>query len=110
MPSLTAYAVAPGTVAAWNQPELNADGLVLRPWRQDDRAAIVEAFADSAIQRWHCRSMTAAEASDWIAEWPEQWRREKAASWAVAANDQVVGQIGLPLVRGVWFPTQITTA
>ncbi len=91
-------------MAALPQPELHADGVVLRPWRASDRAAVVAGYADPDIQRWHCRSLTGDEASDWIAAWPDRWRTETGAGWAVTAAGTVAGQLSLRrinLVDGV---------
>jgi len=77
------------------QPELDAGGVWLRPWRGCDRPAVVAAYADPAIQRWHCRSMTDHEARDWIDAWPGRWRRETGAGWAVVDASGVVGQVSL---------------
>ncbi|GIH19008.1 acetyltransferase [Rugosimonospora africana] len=77
------------------QPEIDANGLLIRPWRPSDRSAVVAAFADPAIQRWHCRSMTDEEAAGWISSWPRRWRDETDAAWAVLDAATVVGQIGL---------------
>jgi RimJ/RimL family protein N-acetyltransferase len=87
-------------MAARAQPDLRAAGLRLRPWRASDRAAVMAAFADPAIQRWHCRSMTDDEARAWIAAWPDRWRAETGAGWAVLDADAdgegaVAGQISL---------------
>ena len=51
-------------MAALVQPEIRADGVTLRPWLPSDRPAVVSAFADPAIQCWHCRSMNDDEARD----------------------------------------------
>jgi hypothetical protein len=48
------------------QPVLLADGLVLRLWEGADAASVVAASADPDIERWHVRSMTRTEASEWI--------------------------------------------
>ncbi|SCL31686.1 Protein N-acetyltransferase, RimJ/RimL family [Micromonospora rhizosphaerae] len=82
-------------MAALTQPEIHAEGLLLRPWQPSDRPAVVAAYADPAIQRWHCRSMTDDEAHDWIAAWPDRWRGETGAGWAVLDARNVVGQISL---------------
>src|SRR4051794_28038173 len=92
---LTSPVVAAGTMAAVAQPEIGGDGVVLRPWRAGDLAAVVAGYADPGIQRWHCRSMTAGEARDWIAGWPARWRAEAGAGWAVLAGGVVAGQISL---------------
>jgi RimJ/RimL family protein N-acetyltransferase len=82
-------------MAALAQPEITADGITLRPWQAADRAVVRSAFADPAIQRWHCRSMTDQEAADWIDSWPARWRDEMDAAWAVLDGNTVVGQVGL---------------
>jgi RimJ/RimL family protein N-acetyltransferase len=95
VPSLVTPAVAPGAMAALHQPALDGEELLLRPWRPTDLRAVVSAYADPAIQRWHCRSMTDREAADWIARWPSRWRAETGAGWAVVRDDVVAGQISL---------------
>jgi RimJ/RimL family protein N-acetyltransferase len=83
------------------QPQIDAGDVRLRPWRPADRPAVVAAYADPAIRRWHCRTMTDEEARDWIDAWPGRWRDETGAGWAVADAggaadaDGVVGQISL---------------
>ncbi|GII55306.1 acetyltransferase [Planotetraspora thailandica] len=95
MPSLAEPAVPPGSMAALTQPEIHADGITLRPWRPSDRPVVVAAYADPAIQRWHCRSMSDDEARDWIDAWPGRWRDETGAGWAVLHAGEVAGQISL---------------
>lgn len=85
-------------MAALTQPEIHANGLVLRPWRPSDLRAVVAAYADPAIRRWHCRTMTDDEARDWIGAWPDRWRGETGAGWAVldaGEAQEVAGQISL---------------
>jgi RimJ/RimL family protein N-acetyltransferase len=94
MPSLVLPALDAGTLAGSAQPEIAGDGVLLRPWRAADRAAVVTGYADPAIQQWHCRTMTGDEAAAWIAGWPHRWREETGAGWAVVdAGEQVAGQI-----------------
>ncbi|GAA4566463.1 GNAT family N-acetyltransferase [Micromonospora coerulea] len=95
MPLLMGPAVPPGSLAALPQPRITADGLQLRPWQPADRASVVAGYADPAIRRWHCRSMTDGEAAEWIAGWPHRWRAETGAGWAVTGAGRVVGQISL---------------
>ncbi|MFF4776673.1 GNAT family N-acetyltransferase [Microtetraspora fusca] len=95
MPSLIEPSLPPGRMASLAQPEIAVGGVLLRPWRRSDRAAVVTGYADPAIQRWHCRSMTDDEARDWIDAWPDRWRQETGAGWAVVDTDEVVGQISL---------------
>src|SRR5690349_15372753 len=98
MPSLVAAALTPRTLAGSAQPEIHGDGVLLRPWRAADRPTVVAGYADPAIQRWHCRTMTDDEATAWIAAWPGRWQDTSGAGWAVvdtgtAPGDRVAGQI-----------------
>ncbi|MEV5695637.1 GNAT family N-acetyltransferase [Micromonospora globbae] len=95
MPLTVAPAVAPGTMARLHQPDLDADGVRLRPWRPDDRPAVLAGYADPAIRHWHCRAMTDDEARAWIDDWPRRWRQESGAGWAVVDDTGVLGQISL---------------
>jgi RimJ/RimL family protein N-acetyltransferase len=82
-------------MASLAQPVIHADGVMLRPWQPSDRPVLLAAYADPAIQRWHCRSMTDDEARDWIAAWPDRWRTETGAGWAVVEASDIVGQVSL---------------
>lgn len=96
MPRLIPDVVPRGTLSRGPQPALEAgDGLGLRPWQATDAPAVAAAFDDPEIRRWHHRSMTPAEASDWIAEAAERWAAESDAEWAVVAGDTVLGRVGL---------------
>ncbi|WP_229075827.1 GNAT family N-acetyltransferase [Actinoplanes sp. DH11] len=95
MPSLVTPALPAGTLSALTQPSIGGDGLLLRPWQPSDREVVVAGYADPDIQRWHCRSMTGAEADEWIARWPHRWRDETGAGWAVVDDGLVAGQISL---------------
>ncbi len=95
MPSLVTPALPPGSLSGLPQPEIRGNGLLLRPWQPADRADVVAAYADPAIQRWHCRWMTDDEAAGWIANWPLRWRAESGAGWAVVDEGAVAGQVSL---------------
>lgn len=95
MPLLVSPVLAPGVLARRPQPDIDAGDLRLRPWQPDDRPAVLAGYADPAIRRWHCRSMTDGEARDWIDSWPHRWRQETGAGWAVTDPSGVVGQISL---------------
>src|SRR5882724_7478420 len=82
-------------MAALTQREIRSNGVILRPWQPSDRPAVVAGYADPAIQRWHCRSMTADEAEDWIAGWPARWRAETGGGWAIVDAGTVAGQISV---------------
>jgi RimJ/RimL family protein N-acetyltransferase len=95
VPSLTDPALPPGSMATRPQPEIAGAGVLLRPWRWADRAAVLTGFADPDIQRWHARSMDESEVRDWIDGWVDRWRAESAASWAITRDGEVLGQVGL---------------
>jgi len=99
VPSLSSPVIAAGSFAARPQPGIRGDGLMLRPWEPTDRDVVVGAYADPEIQRWHCRSMSSAEAAAWIAAWPDRWRAETGAGWAVDDAGAVTGQISLRRIR-----------
>jgi ribosomal-protein-alanine N-acetyltransferase len=95
MPSLVAPALACGSLRTRDQPVLATDELIVRPWKSTDRGAVLRAYADPEIQRWHARSMTDAEAADWIDSWAERWDLESGADWAVTDGREILGRIGL---------------
>lgn len=80
------------------QPVLAVDELVIRPWRPADVDAVVAAFQDPEIQRWHVRTMTESQARDWIRSWADHWAAGSAADWAVTdrddGGDTVLGHVG----------------
>jgi RimJ/RimL family protein N-acetyltransferase len=99
MPNLSSPALAAGALSRTTQPRLAG----MRPWHADDVAAVLEAFGDTDVQRWHVlRIDDDAEALAWVAQWARRWSDEEAASWAIVGDDdQALGQIGL---RGIDLP------
>jgi RimJ/RimL family protein N-acetyltransferase len=99
MPVLVTSTVPAGSLAARPQPTLTAgDGVLLRPWSPDDAEAVMDAYQDQAIQRWHVmRADSLAETREWIAGWRGGWAAETGASWAVvdADSDTLLGRAGL---------------
>jgi ribosomal-protein-alanine N-acetyltransferase len=95
VPLLAGPALAPGSIASREQPVLAVDEFVMRPWRASDAAAVVTAYADPDIQRWHARSMTPAEASVWIDRWSARRSAETGTGWAIASESWLLGQISL---------------
>ncbi len=98
MPLLVDPALPVGSLRVLKQPCLTVDDhLVLRPWHSDDAPAVMGAFAQPDIQRWHVRRIDSeAEARDWIGGWSRHWDRESDASWAIArTDDHAIGQVGL---------------
>jgi RimJ/RimL family protein N-acetyltransferase len=102
MSSIVPAVVDKGTMTAIEQPTLTAgDTLRLRPWRSDDRPAVVTAYADPDIQRWHLQALDETEAGDWIENWKLLWQKETHACWAItdAASDTVLGRVALREIR-----------
>jgi hypothetical protein len=61
-------------------------GVLLRPWSLDDAWAVMDAYRDEAIQRWHVmRADSLAETREWIAGWQGGWAAETDAIWAVGS-------------------------
>ena len=97
MPALVDPLLTPGVLAGAPQPTINAAGLGLRPWREDDLSAVVEAYLDPEIQQWHRRSVDEREAAVLINYWINVWARETDACWAIVqgTEDRAVGYVGL---------------
>jgi len=73
-------------------------GVLLRPWSLDDAQAVMDAYQDEAIQRWHVmRADSLAETREWIAGWQGGWAAETDAIWAVAeaGSGILLGRAGL---------------
>jgi RimJ/RimL family protein N-acetyltransferase len=97
MAELAPYTVAPGALAGMPQPTLALDGAQLRPWADDDAAALRAAYADPDIQRWHVRELSSLdEAREMIADWRDAWAQERRLEWAVAeAGGALLGRVAL---------------
>ncbi|WP_405792185.1 GNAT family N-acetyltransferase [Streptomyces sp. NBC_01506] len=99
MPALTPPEIPAGSLAASGQPTLTVGGgALLRPWLIGDAQAVVEAFGDPAIQRWHVRRADSVdEARGWIRRWQGTWGDETEGHWAVAGADTgtLLGRLSL---------------
>jgi [ribosomal protein S5]-alanine N-acetyltransferase len=99
VPSLVTSTIPAGSLASRPQPTLAAGrGVLLRPWSLGDAQAVMDAFQDEAIQRWHVqRADSLAEAREWITGWRDGWAAETAAQWAVveADSDALLGRAAL---------------
>ncbi|WP_329123694.1 GNAT family N-acetyltransferase [Streptomyces sp. NBC_01465] len=101
MPALVTPAIAAGSLSATEQPVLpvGVEGdVVLRPWLPGDAGAVMVAYQDPAIQRWHARRMDSlAEAGEWVERWRGSWKGEQGAHWAVAdsGSGAVLGKMSL---------------
>ncbi|MDQ1739330.1 MAG: hypothetical protein QOE53_982 [Pseudonocardiales bacterium] len=95
MPELVGAAVPAGQLRRQPQPTLAVDELTVRPWWPSDAPAVVAAYRDRQIQRWHVRTMDDAEARAWVASWADRWAAETAASWAITdAGGVLLGRTG----------------
>lgn len=95
VPQLVRSVVTPGSLAQRSQPILKAGKFVLRPWQSSDAPALVEAYAEPSIQRWHVRTMTDEEAREWVNSWSRRWTAETGCGWAITDGSQLLGQICL---------------
>lgn len=98
MPELVGPVVPAGHLRRLPQPTLTVEELTVRPWRLSDAAAVVEAYRDPEIQRWHVRTMDDAEARAWVSGWADRWAAETAASWAVTEAGVLLGRTGFRAV------------
>jgi [ribosomal protein S5]-alanine N-acetyltransferase len=98
MPAPVGPVLASGTLAHSPQPELHAAGLLLRPWRDDERDVIVVARAleEPEIRRWFPDSRGGLdEARRWLAVRRQRWQSEAGADWAVCEDGTIVGRVAL---------------
>lgn len=95
MPEFVSPVVPAGRLNGVAQPDIAVDELVLRPWLASDAPAVVDAYRDPDIQRWHVRSMSEEEASAWVLSWADRWAAETGAGWAIEADGVIVGRVGL---------------
>jgi RimJ/RimL family protein N-acetyltransferase len=98
MPDLVAGAAPAGRMRDQPQPTLRVEELLLRPWQVGDAEAVVEAYRDPEIRRWHVRTMTTDEALAWLARQPVRWLAEIGADWAVIRRGSLVGRAGFRTV------------
>jgi [ribosomal protein S5]-alanine N-acetyltransferase len=92
MPSLVTSTIPVGSLATRPQPTMTVGGgVLLRPWSLGDARAVMDAYQDEAIQRWHVqRADSLAETREWIAGWQGGWAAETGAHWAVVEADRDV--------------------
>lgn len=95
MPSLVDPVLTPDQLPKADQPTLTAGAILLRPWRADDVEAVVAAYQEPEIQRWHVRSMTHPEATKWIEAAGRSWSEGAGASWAVEFEGVFAGRMTL---------------
>ncbi|WP_345624682.1 GNAT family N-acetyltransferase [Streptomyces ziwulingensis] len=99
MPYLTTPVLPAGTFCRRPQPTLTTgDGLLLRPWREEDAPAVHAAFQDPVMHQWHIRAADSVdEVCGWIADWRRAWEEERNAQWAVTdeAGGRLLGRVAL---------------
>jgi RimJ/RimL family protein N-acetyltransferase len=99
VPSLISPAMAAGSLCRSPQPSVPmGTTAVLRPWQLSDAEAVVEAFDDPEIQRWHVRRFDSVdEARQWITGWKAGWTQEAELNWALVdrASDSLMGRVSL---------------
>ncbi|MBT2276034.1 GNAT family N-acetyltransferase [Rhodococcus enclensis] len=80
-----------------DQPSIRVGtSAILRPWTRDDAPAVMEAFRDPSIQRWHIRRADSIdEALGWLTQWRDGWASESECHWAIAApeTNELLGRI-----------------
>jgi len=74
---------------------LGGSGLRLRPWFCSDAPALVRAYEDPDIYRWHCRSLSFADAESWVSHERERWKQDSGCSWAITQNGSLCGRVGI---------------
>ncbi|WP_433133927.1 GNAT family N-acetyltransferase [Micromonospora sp. CA-240977] len=63
-------------------------GLVLRPWRDDDLAALLDAYRDPVLRRWTRVPVTdPAEGRQWLERTRQDWDAGRRYSFAVLEDD-----------------------
>lgn len=99
VPSLIPPAITKGSLSRSPQPSVLVGATAtLRPWLLSDADAVVEAFSDPEIQRWHVRRAdSVAEARQWITSWIVSWVDEAQLNWALVdrASDSLMGRVSL---------------
>ncbi|MFD0354481.1 GNAT family N-acetyltransferase [Streptomyces sp. NPDC127110] len=74
--------------------------LSLRPWREDDVPALVEAYADPFLRRWAAEPLDdAAGGLRWVAEQRRGWEEGRRFAFAVLEDEpgRPVGKPGRPV-------------
>jgi RimJ/RimL family protein N-acetyltransferase len=73
---------------------VEADGLLLAPFRLEDVSRLAEAFADADTAKWNPGPTDTAEIAAWI-ERRNDWSDGSHASWAVFNGADLVGSVSL---------------
>jgi RimJ/RimL family protein N-acetyltransferase len=83
--------------------ELRGDGIILRPWRDDDAPAIIAACQDAEIIRWLPVIPTPygeQEARDYLEQCRVNWERGDTYNFAVVdESGELLGSLGMSVRR-----------
>lgn len=85
--------VAAGALADRPEPTIEAHGLRLRPWHEQDIPALIAAYADPEIVRWHAQTLDGEhEARAWLDRRRRKRTDETGIDCAIVdpADDRVV--------------------
>lgn len=74
---------------------ISTERLLLRPWRDDDAAALAAINCDAETMRYFAGPMTRAGSDEHLARMMAHQAAHGFGMWAVAADGQVVGVVGL---------------
>jgi RimJ/RimL family protein N-acetyltransferase len=77
-------------------PELSRDGLLFRPWRDDDAAAVLELACDESARTWMA-ALRQVDDLDGARAWIEKRRQDGRMDWAVCdpATGALAARVGL---------------
>lgn len=81
-------------------PILTGRSVRLRPWREDDAAAVAEMCDDTTISRWMPimpSPYTVEDGEEWVGDAERKWREDHAANFAVedVPTGRLVASIGM---------------
>lgn len=94
MPSLVPEHLPADALSCTPQPTLTVDELTLRPFTEADKDAVVDAYNDPDMVRYHMRSVLAEDYEMWFTRRCEAWAENSAAYWAVERDGKVLASIG----------------
>lgn len=94
MPSLVPDYLPEDSMSRTPQPTLKVDELTLRPFTEADQDAVVDAYDDPDMVRYHMRSVLAEDYESWFTRRRDAWGRNSAAYWAVERDGKVLASTG----------------
>lgn len=94
MPSLVQDYLPEDSLSRMPQPELTIDELTLRPFTEADQDAVVDAFDDPDMVRYHMRTVLPEDYGSWFTRRRDAWTNNSGAYWAVECDGQVLASSG----------------